>query len=323
MENAVPILRPAPFLAIIVPCHNEQETLPRTMRTLENLLNDMKGRGEIRPESIICYVDDGSTDSTWNLIVNRHQFDPFCRGLSFTANAGHQMALWAGLEEARRLGADCAISLDADLQDDPSVIGEMVAKWTQGYDIVYGVRKTRDSDTAFKRCTAHLFYSFLNKLNMNIIPDHADYRLLGKLPLEALRNFEERNLFLRGLIPGMGFKSTRVYYKRAARQAGESKYNLRKMLSFAWTGITSTSVAPLRVAGLLSLICVLLTLLLGVYQIFKWAGGENIPGWTSLFLLALFLGAMQLFCLAVIGEYIAKIYTEVRRRPRYIIRHRL
>lgn len=323
MENAIPQLRKPPFLAIIVPCYNEEEILPTTMTALGKLLDSLKKQGNIREDSLVCYVDDGSSDSTWNLLEGRHFEDKFCRAIGFAANAGHQNALWAGLEEARRLGADCAISVDADLQDDISVIAPMVVRWTEGNDIVYGIRNNRDTDSAFKRSTARMFYAFMHKLNVSVIPDHADFRLLGKPALEALTRFEERNLFLRGLIPRLGFKSAKIYYGRKARMKGESKYPFRKMLSFAWTGITSASAAPLRFAGLMSLLCIALTVILGAIQIWRGLQGENVPGWTSLFLAILFMGAVQLFCLAIIGEYIAKIFTEVRHRPRYIIERRL
>lgn len=311
--------RPAPLLVLVVPCYNEEETLPRTLDELAGLLSRCKAEGLIRPESYALYVDDGSRDATWQLLAARHACDPYCRGISFAANAGHQNAVWAGMDTARQWSADCIISLDADLQDDINVIPEMLARYAEGADIVYGVRKDRSADTAFKRGTAHFFYRLMGWLNVRLIPDHADYRLAARPVLEALRGFEEQTLFLRGLFPTLGFKTEKVYYSRLSRQAGESKYPLLKMLSFAWRGITSCSAAPLRLAGLMSLTCMLTALIFSLVSLYKHLQGETIQGWTSLIIVVLLLGAVQLFCLALMGEYIARIFTEVRRRPRYIV----
>lgn len=311
--------RPAPLLALVVPCYNEEETLPATMQALATLLEDCKARGLVGPESYALYVDDGSRDGTWALIERRHAADRFCRGVKFAGNAGHQNAVWAGMETAREWGADCIISLDADLQDDISVIPEMLARYAEGCDIVYGVRASRSTDTAFKRRTAHLFYALMGWLKVSVIPDHADYRLVARPVLEVLRGYGEQALFLRGLFPTLGFRSATVSYARKAREAGESKYPLRKMLAFAWRGITSCSAAPLRVAGLMSLVCMGFALLLCGVTLWKYALGETVQGWTSLIIVTLLLGSVQLFCLAVMGEYIAKIFTEVRHRPRYIV----
>lgn len=322
-DVGIPILRSSPFLALVIPCYNEEQILPHTMERLSGLLDDLKSRGMISRDSFACYVDDGSGDSTWNLLLGRHQRDPFCKAIKLAANSGQQSALWAGLHEVREMGVDCAISLDVDLQDDIGVIPEMLSQWSQGSDIVYGVRNSRSADSVFKRNTARFFYFLLSKLNLAVIPDHADFRLMGKPALQALRLYGERNLFIRGLVPTLGFKSSKVYYQRLARQAGDSKYSLRKMISFAWTGITASSAAPLRFAGIMGFLCMLLAIFLGFVFIWKWAGGDTIPGWTSLGVIILFLGSIQLFCLALIGEYIAKIYTEVRRRPLYIIEKKL
>lgn len=315
----LPVLRPAPFLVLVVPCYNEEATLPDTMKQLAALLDELKRQGAIRPESLVCYVDDGSSDSTWNLVESRHETDQFCRGIKFAANAGHQNAVWAGMETARDWDADCVISLDADLQDDISVVPEMIDLYCQGDEIVYGIRNNRATDTAFKRGTARLFYALLGKLNLSVIPDHADYRLVGREALQALKGFGEHNLFLRGLFPVLGFRTGKVYYRRLARQAGKTNYPLKKMLAFAWQGITSCSVAPLRIAGLMGLLCMLIALAACVFSLARYLAGETIQGWTSLIIVILFIGSAQLFSLAVIGEYIAKIYTEVRGRPRYIV----
>lgn len=317
--NAAPTPRPAPLLALVVPCYNEAETLPRTMEALSRLLADCKTRGLIQPESYALYVDDGSRDATWALIERRNAEDPFCRGVKFAGNAGHQNAVWAGMETAREWGADCIISLDADLQDDISVIPEMLARYAGGSDIVYGVRASRSTDTPFKRGTAHFFYGLMRRLNVSMIPDHADYRLVARPVLVALEGYGEQSLFLRGLFPTLGFRTATVSYARKAREAGESKYPLRKMLAFAWRGITSCSAAPLRLAGIMSLVCMALALVLCGVTLWKYVLGETVQGWTSLIIVTLLLGSVQLFCLAIMGEYIAKIFTEVRHRPRYIV----
>ncbi len=323
MENEIPSLRPVPKLVLVIPCYNEEETLPATLDALSGLLNDCRSRGLIKEDSFACYVDDGSNDATWQILESRHRVDPACRAIKFAANSGHQNAVWAGMAQSRAWGADCIISLDADLQDDISVIPQMLAEYADGCDIVYGVRNNRSTDTAFKRGSAHLFYNLMGRLNVAIVPDHADYRLVSRPVLNALSGFTEQSLFLRGLFPILGFKTGKVYYRRLSRQAGISKYPLRKMLSFAWRGITSCSTAPLRLAGIMSFACMAIALLACIVSLYKYAVGDTIPGWTSLVIIILFLGSAQLFCLAVIGEYIAKIFTETRHRPRYIIERTL
>ena len=315
--------RTAPLLALVVPCYNEEETLPRTMDALSDLLVDLKKQGFVHADSFALYVNDGSRDRTWELLEERHNADPFCRGVSFAANAGHQNAVWAGMVTARDMGVDCIISLDADLQDDIAAIPQMIAKYTEGNDIVYGVRNDRSTDTAFKRRTARMFYGFMRWLKVPLIPDHADYRLVARPVLEALDEIKEHSLFLRGLFPAMGFTSAQVYYVRQSRMAGESKYPFWKMVSFAWRGITACSVAPLRIAGLMSMLCMLAALAFSGVSLLKYMLGETIQGWTSLIIVVLLLGSVQLFCLALVGEYLAKIFTEVRHRPRYIIGKKL
>lgn len=315
----MPDTRSAPLLVFVIPCYNEEEILPATMDAIANLLALCKERGLAKEDSFACYIDDGSRDRTWEIIEARHKRDKYCRGIKFAANAGHQNAVWAGMAMSRRWGADCIISLDADLQDDITVVPQMLADYLQGSDIVYGVRKSRDTDSLFKRETARLFYSLMSKLNVAMIPDHADYRLVSRPVLKALRGYKEETLFLRGLFPVLGFKTSKVYYERQSRTAGKTKYPLRKMLSFAWTGITSCSAAPLRLAGVLSFACMLIALIACVISLYKYFTGVAVQGWTSLMIIILFLGAAQLFCLAIMGEYIAKIFTEVRHRPRYII----
>ena len=315
--------RTAPLLALVVPCYNEEETLPRTLDALAGLLADLKNQGRVHAESFALYVNDGSRDRTWELLEERHAIDPFCRGASFAANAGHQNAVWAGMVTARDMGVDCIISLDADLQDDIAAIPEMIDRYMEGNDIVYGVRNDRSTDTPFKRRTAHMFYRFMRWLKVPLIPDHADYRLVARPVLEVLDEIHEHSLFLRGIFPALGFKSAQVFYVRQCRMAGESKYPFWKMVSFAWKGITACSVAPLRIAGLMSMLCMLAALAFSGVSLLKYAMGETIQGWTSLIIVVLLLGSVQLFCLALVGEYLAKIFTEVRHRPRYIIAKKL
>lgn len=319
METEKPAPRKPPLLALVVPCFNEEETLKTTMDTLARLLSACGEKGIIDPQSYALYVDDGSRDGTWEIISERHAADPHCRGIKFAGNAGHQNAVWAGMAQARDWNCDCIISLDADLQDDIEVVPQMVEEYRKGSEIVYGVRDNRDTDTAFKRGSAHLFYGLMRWLKVSVIPDHADYRLVARPVLRVLQDYGEQNLFLRGLFPLIGFKTAKVYYRRGARMAGTSKYPLAKMISFAWQGITSCSVAPLRVAGMMSILCMLLAFTLCLLSLWKYCIGDTIQGWTSLIIVVLLLGGVQLFCLAVLGEYIAKIFTEVRHRPRYII----
>ena len=315
--------RTAPLLALVVPCYNEEETLPRTLDALADLLADLKKQERVHAESFALYVNDGSRDRTWELLEERHAIDPFCRAASFAANAGHQNAVWAGMVTARDMGVDCIISLDADLQDDIAAIPDMIAKYMEGNDIVYGVRNDRSTDTPFKRRTAHMFYGFMRWLKVPLIPDHADYRLVARPVLEALDEIHEHSLFLRGIFPALGFKSAQVFYVRQCRMAGESKYPFWKMVSFAWKGITACSVAPLRIAGLMSMLCMLAALAFSGVSLLKYVMGETIQGWTSLIIVVLLLGSVQLFCMALVGEYLAKVFTEVRQRPRYIIAKKL
>lgn len=315
--------RTAPLLALVVPCYNEEETLPRTLDALAGLLTDLKEQGRVHAESFALYVNDGSRDRTWELLEERHAIDPFCRAASFAANAGHQNAVWAGMVTARDMSVDCIISLDADLQDDIAAIPEMIDRYMEGNDIVYGVRNDRSTDTPFKRRTAHMFYGFMRWLKVPLIPDHADYRLVARPVLEALDEIHEHSLFLRGIFPALGFKSAQVFYVRQCRMAGESKYPFWKMVSFAWKGITACSVAPLRIAGLMSMLCMLAALAFSGVSLLKYVMGETIQGWTSLIIVVLLLGSVQLFCMALVGEYLAKVFTEVRQRPRYIIAKKL
>ena len=303
--------------AIVVPCYNEEavlnETTGRLLEVMQRVAEkhaDLQGR--------IVYVDDGSRDGTWSLIGSLSKQHPQVLGLKLAHNAGHQHALWAGLEWAAA-HVDAAISIDADLQDDVNVIPEMVDLFLGGKDIVYGVRRDRPTDTWFKRTTALAFYKLMSKLGGDIVYNHADYRLMSRRTLAALMTYGERNLFLRGMVRTLGFPQAMVYYDRGERFAGESKYPLRKMLAFAIDGITSFSVRPLRLISIVGLSFMLVALAVIVYGLVAWLCGRTIQGWTSLLVSLWFIGGAILVALGVIGEYVGKIYAEVKRRPRYFI----
>ena len=303
--------------AIVVPCYNEEavlnETTGRLLEVMQRVAEkhaDLQGR--------IVYVDDGSSDGTWSLIGSLSKQHPQVMGLKLAHNAGHQHALWAGLEWAAA-HVDAAISIDADLQDDVNVIPEMIDLFLGGKDIVYGVRRDRPTDTWFKRTTALAFYKLMSKLGGDIVYNHADYRLMSRRTLAALMTYGERNLFLRGMVRTLGFPQAMVYYDRGERFAGESKYPLRKMLAFAIDGITSFSVRPLRLISIVGLSFMLVALGVIVYGLAAWLCGRTIQGWTSLLVALWFIGGAILVALGVIGEYVGKIYAEVKRRPRYFI----
>ena len=303
--------------AIVVPCYNEEAVLAETTSRLLEVMQrvaekhaDLQGR--------IVYVDDGSRDGTWSLIGSLSKQHPQVIGLKLAHNAGHQHALWAGLEWAAA-HTDAAISIDADLQDDVNVIPEMIDLFLGGKDIVYGVRRDRPTDTWFKRTTALAFYKLMSKLGGDIVYNHADYRLMSRRTLAALMTYGERNLFLRGMVRTLGFPQAMVYYDRGERFAGESKYPLRKMLAFAIDGITSFSVRPLRLISIVGLSFMLVALAVIVYGLVAWLCGRTIQGWTSLLVSLWFIGGAILVALGVIGEYVGKIYAEVKRRPRYFI----
>lgn len=305
-------------LAIVVPCYNEEEVLPQTNQQLTALLNGMMRDGLVGEGSYILYVNDGSRDRTWQLIEQYGGSDPHVRGLKLAGNVGHQNALMAGLDTARQ-DADLTVSIDADLQDDINAIPEMVKKYNEGYDIVYGVRRKRNTDTFFKRTTAQMFYKFMNGMGVKSVYNHADFRLMSRRAVDALCQYEERNLFLRGLVPLLGYKTDSVYYDRLERQAGESKYPLSKMLSFAIDGVTSFSVKPLRLIFDLGLIFLLISLGILVYVIVALCEGRGVQGWASLMLSIWFVGGCVLICLSIIAAYIGRIYTEEKHRPRYNI----
>ncbi len=304
-------------LVIVVPCYNEEAVLAETTRQLSEVLNELLCSGKIG-EGRILYVDDGSSDRTWELIGQYSHENPMVLGLKLAHNVGHQQALWAGLEWASA-HADAAVSIDADLQDDVRSILDMVDAWQQGADIVYGVRKERKTDTFFKKNTAQAFYKLINALGGDVVYNHADFRLMTRRTLQALVSYPERNLFLRGMVSALGYPSARVYYDRKERFAGESKYPLSKMLSFALDGITSFSVRPLRYIALLGMLFILIAMAAIIYGVVVYIEGKTIAGWTSLLVSVWFIGGSILMALGIIGEYVGKIYKEVKRRPRYFI----
>ena len=310
MENSI--------LAIVVPCFNEEAVLQQTNGQLRGLLDAMMRDGLVGPGSYILYVDDGSRDQTWTLIMGFSQADTHVHGLKLAANVGHQNALMAGLETASK-DVDVTVSIDADLQDDINAIPEMVKKFANGCDIVYGVRRKRTTDTFFKRTTAQMFYKFMSGMGVKSVYNHADFRLMSRRAVEALCQYEERNLFLRGLVPLLGYQTDSVYYDRLERQAGESKYPLSKMLSFAIDGVTSFSVKPLRLIFYLGALFLLISMGILVYVIVALCQGRGVQGWASLMLSIWFVGGCLLICLSVIAAYIGRIYTEGKHRPRYNI----
>lgn len=311
-------------LYIVVPCYNEQEVLNETAIRLADKLARMYSDGLCSDKSRILFVDDGSKDGTWDIICDLHNsYDCFC-GLKLAHNRGHQNALWAGLMASKEQ-ADCIISIDADLQDDIEVLDEFMRKFDAGCDIVYGVRGSRKKDTAFKRNTAQGFYKFMRILGAEVIYNHADYRLMSKRAVEALSEYDEVNIFLRGIVPDLGFKSGTVTYERHERFAGESKYPVKKMIGFAVDGITSFSVKPLKIISNAGIIISLLSIIGLLYALISKVcfPDTTVAGWTAIVASIWLLGGIQLFCLGIIGEYIGKIFSEVKHRPKYITEEKL
>ncbi len=306
------------ILAIVVPCYNEEEMLPITSEALRGKLDELSQKGKISPESFILFVDDGSKDKTWELIEKEHNEHKQVYGLKLAGNVGHQFALTAGLITAKEV-SDITISIDADLQDDIEVFEQMVDYYHDGCDIVCGVRNKRKTDSFFKRFTAQSFYKVMNFFGAKTIYNHADYRLMSKRALDHFANYEEVNLYIRGIVPLIGYKTECVYYDRKIRVAGESKYPLKKMLALAIEGITSFSVKPIRYIVLLGILSVILSIAVLIYALISYFVGHVEPGWTSLIVSIWFLGGVQLISVGLIGEYIGKIYMEVKHRPRYNI----
>ncbi len=305
-------------LAVVVPCYNEEEVLPSTISILSELLDQMILEQRVSSDSYILFVDDGSSDRTWEIISENHAAGKYVKGLKLAGNVGHQNALIAGLSEIKDR-CDMAISIDADLQDDEQAMKEMVDHYNKGCDIVYGVRSSRDSDSFLKRTTAQSFYKLQKAFGIKSIYNHADYRLMSKKALEALSEFKERNLFLRGMIPSMGFKYDCVYYKRKRRTAGVSKYPLGKMINLAFDGITSFSVKPMNAIISLGILMIVVSIIALAYSIFRKIRGEVVPGWTSLMLSVWVIGGILTLSLGVVGQYVAKTYIETKERPRYLV----
>lgn len=305
-------------LAIVVPCYNEEAVLKETNRQLTRVIDQLVAEGLVDQQSYIIYVNDGSKDRTWQIIADLYKRSRYVCGINLSSNVGHQNALMAGVEVAE-IWAHAIVTIDADLQDDVQVIRDMVVAYLEGKDIVYGVRKKRKTDTWFKRTTALAFYSLMKKMGVKTVYNHADYRLMSYRAVQSLLEYHERNLFLRGLVPLMGYKTACVYYDRKERFAGESKYPFRKMLAFAMDGITSFSVKPVHFVLLLGVFFLFIALGILVYVVHAWMAGNSVPGWSSLMLSMWFCSGCTLIALGIVGEYIGKIYMEVKQRPRYHI----
>lgn len=307
----------APSLAIVVPCYNEEEMLPKTIATLLNLRENLISKGKINELSKVYFVDDGSKDKTWSILANYAEQNQALVAIKLSRNKGHQNALYAGLCTTSE---DITVSIDADLQDDPQNIEAMVDEYLKGHDVVYGVRSARNTDTFFKRFTAEGYYHLMRAMGVDLVFNHADFRLMSRRALDSLKEYKESNLFLRGVVREVGFPSSVVEYERQAREAGESKYPLKKMLSFAWKGITAFSTAPLRMITILGLTSGFASLALIFWVLaIRFLTNNAIPGWASVLLPLLFIGSVQLLCLGIIGEYLSKIYEEVKQRPKYHI----
>ena len=308
----------APILYIVIPCYNEEEALPITSEKLIALTDDMMKRDLIDANSRITLVDDGSRDRTWRVISDLCKRDKRFEGVKLAHNAGHMNALWAGMTMAAKK-CDCVITIDADLQDDINAMYGFLEKYSEGADVVSGVRSSRKKDTFFKRTTAQGFYRLMNRMGVEMVYNHADYRLLSRRALEALLSFGEVNMFLRGMVPMLGFRTAIVEYERGERVAGESKYPLKKMIAFAMEGITSLSNKPIRLVTLAGVICGLLGVVMAIYVLVSLLRGRSVAGWASIMMSVWLLGGMQLVALGLIGEYVGKIYMETKRRPKFIL----
>ena len=305
-------------LYLVIPCYNEEEALPETARQLKKKMDEYIEAGTVSKDSKILFVNDGSKDGTWALIQSLCDQDPLFAGVCLSRNRGHQNALLAGLMTAKD-HADVAISLDADLQDDIHAMDRMLMQYYAGHDVVYGVRSSRKKDTFFKRHSAQSFYRLMRALGVDVVYNHADYRLMSRRALEGLAEFDEVNLFLRGIVPLIGFPSTTVDYERGKRIAGESKYPFKKMLSFALDGITSFSIKPLKLITSLGILIFVVSLIMVIWALVAYFSGWMVSGWTSILASIWMIGGIQLLCLGVIGQYVGKIYGEAKHRPRYLI----
>ncbi len=305
-------------LYLVVPCYNEEEALPHSAQVMREKLSRLMQEGKVSPESKILLVNDGSRDKTWQLIHSLCDADPAFAGLSFSRNYGHQSAILAGMMAARQ-HADIAVTIDADLQQDIEALDQFLEKYQAGCEIVYGIRNDRNTDGFFKKLTANGFYGLMHLLGCNVMSNHADYRLLSKKALDALSEYKEVNLFLRGLIPTMGFPSDVVYFDVKEREAGTSKYTLRKMLTLATDGITSMSTRPIQLISMLGFVVSVFSVIMIIYCIAEWTMGRNVPGYTTTLVVSLLMGGLTIFSLGIVGEYVGKIYLEAKARPRYIV----
>lgn len=310
--------RKADILYMVIPCYNEQEVLPETSRQLKEVMYGLIEKGKISKDSKVLFVNDGSKDTTWSIIQELHEQDPLFAGLKLSRNKGHQNALLAGLMTAKE-HADVTISMDADLQDDVSVIEKFMDKYYEGCDVVYGVRSSRKKDTFFKKFTAQAFYKLMLAMGVDIVYNHADCRLMSKRSLYDLENFKEVNLFLRGIVPLIGYKSEIVTYERNERFAGESKYPLKKMIAFAMDGITSFSIKPIRMITTLGVLIFIGSILMLIYSLVQHFSGNTISGWTSTIVSIWAIGGIQVLAIGIVGEYIGKIYMETKARPKFIV----
>lgn len=309
-------------LYLVIPCYNEQEVLATTCEKLTEKLRSMIDSGLVSPESRMLFVNDGSKDRTWEIICHLHETNPLVQGLKLSRNKGHQNALLAGLMTAKEY-CDMAVSLDADLQDDIDVIDQFVEQYYAGCDVVYGVRSSRKKDSFFKRATAQGFYKIMKLLGVDIVYNHADYRLMSRRALQGLEEFKEVNLFLRGIVPLIGYQSGTVEYERNERFAGESKYPLKKMLAFAFDGITSFSIKPIRFISVLGALIFAVSIIMLVYFLIIFLLGKTVAGWTSIVVSVWAIGGLQLLAIGIVGEYIGKIYMETKQRPKFIIEEHL
>ncbi len=309
-------------LYLVIPCYNEEEVLPETSKRLTAKLGAMIEMGLISQDSKIVFVNDGSKDHTWQLIRQYHEENPMIQGINLSRNKGHQSALLAGLMTVKEY-CDMAISMDADLQDDVDAIEQFVEKYYEGCEVVYGVRSERKTDSFFKRASAQSFYKLMLHMGVEIVYNHADYRLMSRRALDEMEGFKEVNLFLRGIVPLIGFQSGVVTYERHERFAGESKYPLKKMLNFAFDGITSFSVKPIRMVTTLGIVIFAISILMLIYFLITWCIGWTVPGWTSIVVSVWAIGGLQLLAIGIIGEYIGKIYMETKARPKFIVQEYL
>lgn len=309
-------------LYLVIPCYNEEEVLPETSKRLTAKLGAMIEMGLISEDSKIVFVNDGSKDHTWQLIRQYHEENPMIQGINLSRNKGHQSALLAGLMTVKEY-CDMAISMDADLQDDVDAIDQFVEKYYEGCEVVYGVRSERKTDSFFKRASAQSFYKLMLHMGVEIVYNHADYRLMSRRALDEMEGFKEVNLFLRGIVPLIGFQSGVVTYERHERFAGESKYPLKKMLNFAFDGITSFSVKPIRMVTTLGIVIFAISILMLIYFLITWCIGWTVPGWTSIVVSVWAIGGLQLLAIGIIGEYIGKIYMETKARPKFIVQEYL